>query len=54
MLTLMETCVWCQARFPRAEHAAHYRKHLGEVQQLRQEVHGEVEPVDRFLADLMA
>jgi hypothetical protein len=53
----MERCCWCPALFPARQRKAHYRTHLSEVEQMRKEVHGEVErpgPVDRFLADLMA
>jgi hypothetical protein len=57
MEQVMERCCWCPALFPARQRKAHYRTHLSEVEQMRKEVHGEVErpgPVDRFLADLMA
>jgi hypothetical protein len=50
-------CPWCGQLFRPLERKAHMRTHLAEVEQLRQEVHGEVEPpgpVDRLLADLRA
>jgi CRISPR/Cas system-associated protein Cas10 (large subunit of type III CRISPR-Cas system) len=49
-----EKCPWCGALFAQFNRREHMRSHLVQVERFRQEIHGEIEPMDLLLADLMA
>jgi hypothetical protein len=54
MESLLERCPWCRRFYLRRQKSEHMQLHLVQIERFRQEIHSEVDPVDRFMADLMA